>query len=113
MVTKLEIKEKYNLNQEDLDWLIDILNPNQYQKVKSKDCKTDILYKEHKKDGKTYIIEDTKKGYWYLNYDLIYLPFRDKCEKRQIEYTIIHTIILKDIYNCKITLACVFCGEFV
>jgi hypothetical protein len=51
---------QYDVNfckKEDLDWLINILNPDQYENVKSKRCKTEILYK---KNNISYMLHDTK-----------------------------------------------------
>ena len=101
MVTKLEIKEKYNLNQDGLDWLIDILNPDQYEKVESKDCKTDILFI---KDNNVYMLLDTlDNNHMYLNYNLIWLDFKDKFDDKYMLFKSLTKDILNNVYKLNIS----------
>ena len=93
-------KYKYkDLNQESLDWLIDILNPNQYEKVERKSCKTDIFYK---KDNITYMLHDTKTDYWYLDVDLIWSVFESKFGDNNQLFKDLTKGILVEVYNCKV-----------
>lgn len=101
MVTKLEIKEKYNLNQDGLEWLIDILNPDQYEKVESKDCKTDILFI---KDNNVYMLLDTlDNNHMYLNYNLIWLAYNDKFGDNYMIFKSLTKYILNNVYKLNIS----------
>jgi hypothetical protein len=110
-------KDKHkDLNQSDLEWLINILNPDQYQKVERNSNKTDILYK---KDGITYMLQDTKTDWWYLDYDLIWSVFETKfgynyqlfkdltkgilveIYKCKVVTTVVYPLLLEEVYNCK------------
>jgi hypothetical protein len=93
---------QYDVNfckKEDLDWLINILNPDQYENVKSKRCKTDILYK---KDDKYYMLQDTKTDYWCLDYSLIWLVFETKFGYNYQFFRGLTKDILLEIYKCKV-----------
>ena len=83
----------------DLDWLINILNPNQYKKVERESCKTDILYK---KDNRTYMLQDIKTGVWLLDYDLIWLVFKSKFGDNYQLFKDLTKGILLEVYNCKV-----------
>ena len=93
---------QYDVNfckKEDLDWLIWILNPEQYEKVESKHNNTDILYK---KDDKIYMLQDTKTDWWYLDYDLIWSVFETKFGYNYQLFKDLTKGILLEVYKCKV-----------
>ena len=87
------------VNKENLDWLIDILNPNQYSKNKASWRETDILYK---KDGKMYMEQDTKTDSWCLDYELIYSVFLLKFGHNYRLFKELTKGILLNTYKCKV-----------
>ena len=99
---ELLLTSQYNVNfckKSNLDWLIDILNPEQYEKVERESCKTDILYK---KDDKIYMLQDTKTDYWCLDYDLIWSVFESKFGNNYQLFKNLTKVILLEVYNCKV-----------
>jgi hypothetical protein len=99
---ELLLTSQYDVNfykKEDLEWLINILNPDQYQKVESKSCKTDISYN---KDNKVYMLQDTKTDWWYLDYDLIWSVFETKFGYNYQLFKDLTKGILKEVYKCKV-----------
>ena len=98
----LLLTSQYDVNfckKSDLDWLIDILNPDQYHKVESKSCKTDILYK---KDNISYMLQDLKTDWWWLDYYLIWSVFESKFGYNYQLFRDLTKGILKEVYKCKV-----------
>jgi hypothetical protein len=96
---ELLLTSQYEVNfckKSDLDWLIDILNPDQYEKVSRK---TDILYKKH---NISYMSQDTKNDYWLLDYDLIWSVFETKFGYNYQLFKDLTKGILLEVYKCKV-----------
>jgi hypothetical protein len=89
---------------QNLDWLIEILNPDQYEKVKSESIKTDILYK---KGDKIYMLQlhDTNKYTWFFDGKLIWGVFITKFGQHNNQlFNNLTKVILKEVYNCKVNI---------
>ncbi len=98
----LLLTSQYDVNfckKESLEWLIDILNPNQYEKVESKYNKTDILYK---KNNISYMLQDIKNDWWELDYDLIWSVFESKFGDNYQLFKDLTKGILVEVYKCKV-----------
>jgi hypothetical protein len=98
----LLLTSQYEVNfskKESLDWLINILNPDQYDKVQSKYNKNHILYK---KGDMSYMIQDTGTDWWYLEYKLIWLVFKSKFGDNYKLFRDLTKGILKEVYKCKV-----------
>lgn len=81
---------------QDWDWLIDILNPEQYEKVEDKQNKNYVRYL---KNNKAYMSQNTKTDEWFFNYNLIYSSFDLKSEDSDKLLNELTKVILKKIYN--------------
>lgn len=86
---------------EQYNWLEDILNPEQYQKVESKDCKTDILFM---KDNNVYMLLDIlDNNHMYLNFNLIWLDFKGKFGDNYMLFKSLTKDILNNVYKLNIS----------
>ena len=98
----LLLTSQYEVNfckKEDLNWLISILNPNQYEKVEREHNKNHILYN---KDNKVYMLQDLENDNWYLDYYLIWLVFKTKFGDNYQLFKDLTKGILKEVYKCKV-----------
>jgi hypothetical protein len=101
---KIELKKQSFKN--DLDWLIDLLNPYDYDKVDITDSNSTMTRFLYKKNDINYMFlcKDIKKEYtiWYLDYDLIRLVFNAKFGNNYDLFISLTKNILEKIYDQKV-----------
>lgn len=92
-------KSNKNLNKEHLDWLTNIINPNQYQTSINQYRKSHLFFK---KDDKIFLLLDTKSNDWWFDYKSIYIPFKEKFGKNYPLFKKLTKDIMLNIHDTQV-----------